>query len=111
MGSSSLSTLSSSAARRSGPTAFQFPSPFVAASTSSTFGTAARRRVARVTGRCATCSTTSGFRVGDLELRRVSKNLRHRLRMASLFRSSTPFSSVTNCCPPELVSRSGPLIA
>ena len=47
MGSSSLSTLSSSAARRLGPTAFQFPSPFVAASTSSRFGTAARRRVAR----------------------------------------------------------------
>jgi len=100
IGSSSPSILSSSATRRSGPAAFQFPNPFVAASTSSGPGTAARRRVARVVGRCATCSTTSGLSVGDLEFRRVSKNLRHRLRMVSLLRRSTPFSSVTNCCPP-----------
>ena len=47
-------------------------------------GTFARRQAAHVVGRCVTCLTTSGFRGGGLELRRVPKNIRLCLRMASL---------------------------
>ncbi|CAB1101122.1 unnamed protein product [Ectocarpus sp. CCAP 1310/34] len=45
-------------------------------------------------------SMMSGFWVGDLVLSRALKNLAHRWRMSSLFRSNTPFSSAMNCCPP-----------
>lgn len=50
-------------------------------------GAAPNRQVARVGGPCCTCSTPSGFRVGDLVLRRVSTNLARRLMSLFAHRS------------------------
>ncbi|CAN0036447.1 unnamed protein product [Sphacelaria rigidula] len=52
-------------------------------------------------GRCFTSSMMAGFSVGDLALSRVRKNFAHRLRMAILSLSRTPFSSFMSYCTPD----------